>query len=219
LEGLLLFHTPSHSTHISLYPEGDSERDRGDHCCAGMARATMGRAAASDHDSSGGSGKVSGHPSTRPSHGESGYAVATRHPSDVPHGRVNQDGWDMWNSVMNQMNLDDGVKASVQEVRGPSAQRAHCAALARFVRVCKHLSLSWETVTSSDQLQPIVTKVLDWSGRNGAPASDLKRIRSAVSVLYDYRFQVQMSDNSLVNSVVRRHALHDLPVRTPLRLN
>jgi hypothetical protein len=68
-------------------------------------------------------------------------------------------------------------------------------------------------------LQALLAKVLDWSGRHGAPANDLKRMKTAISVLYNYRFKTEMSDNPIVQSVVRKHVRDDPPVRAPLRLN
>jgi hypothetical protein len=120
---------------------------------------------------------------------------------------------------MREIDIDDDVRETLRNARGDAAQRAHCAALTRFARVCAHLSLSWEHLKSVDELHPLLAKVLDWSGRNGAPAADLKRIRTAVSVLFGYRFNTLISELPIVKSVVHRHLLHDLPTRTPLRLS
>jgi site-specific recombinase XerD len=124
----------------------------------------------------------------------------------------------MWDAVMREVESDEEVRDTIMHARGEAAQRAHCAALARFTRVCSYLSLSWANIQDAKQLQSILSKVLDWSGRHGAPANDLKRMKSAVSVLFNYKFHQEMSDDPVVQSVVRKHIRDDLPVRTPLRL-
>jgi hypothetical protein len=44
-------------------------------------------------------------------------------------------------------------------------------------------------------------------------------MKSAISVLFNYKFHQEMSDNPMVQTIVRAHTMHDLPVRSPLRLD
>jgi site-specific recombinase XerD len=144
--------------------------------------------------------------------------VTARHDDNVPRGRKNEEGWQMWKTVMNEIPLTDEVRETVMSARGEPTQRTHCAALARFAKVCSELKLEWKGLTTVDQLQHILTTVLDWSGRNGAKLYWLEKMRTAISVLYDYKFRLKMSDNPLVKTVIHAHALKQLPVKSPLRL-
>jgi hypothetical protein len=184
-----------------------------------MGRTTVEYSTSSDNDLPRKSRNGKRHPSTRKTDDSNWITIATRHPSNVPRGRVNQQGWDMWDTVMKQVKVDEEVRETVKLARGEDAQRAHCAALTRLVRVCAHLSLSWEKLRNVEALQALLAKVLDWSGRHGATANDLKRMKTAISVLYNYRFKTEMSDNPIMQSVVRKHVRDDPPVRAPLRLN
>jgi site-specific recombinase XerD len=124
----------------------------------------------------------------------------------------------MWREVMNEIPTTDAVRDTVMKARGEAAQRTHCAALARFVAVCKELNLEWRGLTKPEQIQHIMAIVLDWAGRNGAKLYWIKKIRSAVSELYNYKFNQRMSDSALVRTIVHAHAIQQLPVKSPLRL-
>jgi site-specific recombinase XerD len=124
----------------------------------------------------------------------------------------------MWNIVLSEINLTDGIKQTLAKARSKDTQRAHCAALARFVWICENLALEWRNLSSWDALHTIAIQVLDWAGKNEAPIYWLKKIRSAISVLYAYKFGKAGCENAIVDSVVHVYTLQQLPVRIPLRL-
>jgi site-specific recombinase XerD len=124
----------------------------------------------------------------------------------------------MWREVMNEIPTTDEVRQTVMNSKGKAAQRTHCAALARFVAVCAELKQEWKELASVDQLQHILVKVLDWSGKQGAKLYWLKKMRTAISVLYDYKFNQQIADSALVKTVIHAYAIKQPPVKQPLRL-
>jgi site-specific recombinase XerD len=125
----------------------------------------------------------------------------------------------MWDTVMNETQLTESVRETVKRTRNEATQRALCAALARFVCVCIHLCLEWRHLQTWAELRVILTQVLDWAGRNGAKLYWIRNMRTAVSVLYEYKFGKQTSDDAVVKAVVHAHTVQQLPIKEPLRLN
>jgi transcriptional regulator of met regulon len=125
----------------------------------------------------------------------------------------------MWNSVMCEIQLAENVRETVRNARSAATQRALCAALARFVSVCNHLGLEWRNLQTWAELRVILTQVLDWAGRNGAKLYWIRNMRTAVSVLFEYKFGKQTSDDAVVKAVVHAHTVQQLPTKEPLQLN
>jgi hypothetical protein len=125
----------------------------------------------------------------------------------------------MWNTVMCEIQLAENVRETVRNARNEATQRALCAALARFVCVCVHLELEWRNLQTWRELRSILTQVLDWSGRNGAKLYWIRNMRRAVSVLYNYKFDKEASDDAIVKTIVHAHTVQQLPVKEPLKLN
>jgi hypothetical protein len=71
---------------------------------------------------------------------------------------------------------------------------------------------------SIDEVQHLLTNVLDWAGRHGAKLYWIRRMRTAVSVLFNYKFGQEVTQNAVVRAVIHAHAIEQLPVKTPLRL-
>jgi hypothetical protein len=86
----------------------------------------------------------------------------------------------MWRTVLNEIQITDKVRQTLTEARDPATQRAHCAALARFVAVCTHLDLKWQAIASINDFQYLLTQVLEWAGANGAKLYWITRMRTAV---------------------------------------
>jgi site-specific recombinase XerD len=120
--------------------------------------------------------------------------------------------------MLSEINLTDGIKQTLTNARSKDTLRAHCAALERFVWICDTLSLKWSKLSTWDELHRISIQVLDWAGKNEAPIYWLKKIRSAISVLYSYKLRMEGRENAIVDSIVHVHTLQQLPVRIPLRL-
>jgi site-specific recombinase XerD len=174
--------------------------------------------AESDDGESSDTGESEGNSDTGTIHDKQWTTVTTRYDDNMPGGRRNEEGWIMWRQVMSEIDTTDNVRETVTKSRSEATQRTHCAALARFVRICKHLDLEWKGITEPKQIQRILGIVLDWSGRNGGKIYWIKKIRTAVSVLYNYSVEKEMSDTPLIETVVHAHAQKQLQVRTPLRL-
>jgi site-specific recombinase XerD len=103
-------------------------------------------------------------------------------------------------------------------VRNEGTQRTHCAALAKFIRICEHLQLDAYNITTFDELVSITTSVLSWASSNGAKVYWVRAIRTALSVLFSYKFSKMLSDNKIVQSVVHLCNIRQLPIRKPLQL-
>jgi hypothetical protein len=113
--------------------------------------------------------------------------VTARIDPDVPPGRKNEEGWQYWRKIIASIGVDSNVQGTLEVVRNCATQRTHCAALTRFCYVCRHLGYDADNITTFDILVKIATTVLNWSAQNGAKLFWVKAMRTALSVLFNYR--------------------------------
>jgi site-specific recombinase XerD len=155
---------------------------------------------------------------TRQANGTLWDRVTTRYDADVPRNRVNDEGWEYWDCIMATVTPDTAVQDKLNKARGKDTQRTHCAALARFCRVCGYLKLDPHSIDTFEELVCLIVKVLTWAADNGAKIFWLKAIRTALSVLFNYRFDKELSDNAQVKSLMHACELEQLTDKKPLEL-
>jgi hypothetical protein len=78
--------------------------------------------------------------------------------------------------------------------------------------------LEKDTIDSFEALVDIAVEAMSWAMENGAKIYWIKAMRTALSVLFNYRFNKELSDNPLVKSIVRACELTQLTVKEPLQL-
>jgi site-specific recombinase XerD len=110
------------------------------------------------------------------------------------------------------------VQARLKKARSTGSQRTHCAELARFCRVCDHLGYN-KNITTYEELVKTASEVISWAADNGAKIFWLKAIRTALSVLFNYRLDKELTDSAQVKSLMRACELEQPKIKKPLQLN
>jgi site-specific recombinase XerD len=73
-------------------------------------------------------------------------------------------------------------------------------------------------IDSFQQLVAITADVLTWAMNNGAKLFWIKAIRTALSVLFNYKFNLELSQNAIIKSLVQTAIREQPPIKTPLQL-
>jgi hypothetical protein len=218
MEDLLSTHTPSHPSHSEVSSKTERREGEGSSVTSSMARTGVDESTAQHDSERSEPGREQRNPDTGKIDDTMWDRITSGDNKGMPHGRVNQDGWEYWDTIIATVNANKCVQQKLKQTRSDGSQRTHCAALARFCRVCDHLNLKKEMMDSFETLVEIAVEAMSWAVDSGAKIYRIKAMRTALSVLFNYRFNRELSDNPLVKSIVRACELTQLIVKEPLQL-
>jgi integrase len=215
---LLSPHSSTYSPHTQMSQESGGRTGKGCDDTTSLARTTLDKLVTENDDKEDDIGRQQQDSATRPTYATLWDSVTAGQIGDTSTGRQNEEGWRYWDSVVATIGVSTDVQEKLKDERDITTQRIHCAALARFCRVGRHLKQSIDTINTFEQLITIVCAVLSWSDDNGAKLFWIRAMRTALSVLFDYKFSKKLSDNSIIKAILRVCTIRQLPVKKPLEL-